>query len=176
MKRLVLAAVLAAALGVLGAAIADDAAETPYTVMEMQIVGQDFVGLVPEGIRMDSRSSGVVIEGLLAGATTQGVDYMLYRHDGVGVLDTRGFAVHPDGVTSSVTMKGFLGEPMPGMIEAMLDIDFEPPDVDIPLHGAAWFQTMAPQYAFLNHTVFGCTGTVNLVQGVARITCRSLAP
>lgn len=176
MKRLVLAAVLAAALGVLGAAIADDAAETPYTVMEMQIVGQDFVGLVPEGIRIDSYSSGVITEGLLAGATAQGVDYILYRHDGVGVLDIRGFAVHPDGVTSSVTMKGFLGEPMPGMIEAMLDIDFEPPDVDIPLHGAAWFQTMAPQYAFLNHTVFGCTGTVNLVQGVARITCRSLAP
>lgn len=176
MKRLVLAAVLAAALGVLGAAIADDAAETPYIVMEMQIVGQDFVGLVPEGIRIDSYSSGVITEGLLAGATAQGVDYILYRHDGVGVLDIRGFAVHPDGVTSSVTMKGFLGEPMPGMIEAMLDIDFEPPDVDIPLHGAAWFQTMAPQYAFLNHTVFGCTGTVNLVQGVARITCRSLAP
>ena len=26
-------------------------------------------------------------------------------------------------------MKGSLGEPMPGMIEAMLDPEFEPPDV-----------------------------------------------
>jgi hypothetical protein len=97
-------------------------------------------------------------------------------NSGVGVLNVRGFAVHPDGVTSSVTMKGFLGEPMPGMLDAMLDPEFRPPDVDIPVLGAAWFQTMAPQYAFLNHTVFGCTGTVNLVEGVARITCTSLAP
>ena len=176
MKRLVLAAVLAATICVAGTATADEAAETPYTVMELQIVGQDFVGLVPEGVRIDSRSNVVVTEGLLAGATAQGIDSMLIRHDGVAVHDVRGFAVHPDGVTSSMRMKGFSGEPMPGMIEAVLDPEFEPPDVDIPFHAAAWFQTMAPQYAFLNHTVFGCTGTVNMVQGVARVTCRSMAP
>ena len=176
MKKLLLAALMASVLAVSGMAIADDADARPYAVMEIQMVGQDFIGLVPEGIRFDGHSSGVITEGLLAGATTTGIDYLLYRHDGVGVLDIRGFAVHPDGVTSSMTMKGFLGEPMPGMLEAMLDPDFEPPDVDIPLHGAAWFQTMASQYAFLNHTVFGCTGIANFVEGVARITCRSLAP
>ena len=58
----------------------------------------------------------------------------------------------------------------------MLDPEFEPQDADVPMHGAAWFQTMAPQYAFLNHTVFGCTGTANFATGFVRITCRSLAP
>ena len=176
MKKLLFAAILTAIMGIAGTAVADDAAETPYFVMEMQLGQQDFVGLVPEGIRLDGHSTGVATEGLLAGATLTGIDYLLYRHDGVGVLYVRGFAVHPEGVTASMTMKGYLGEPMPGMIEAMLDPEFEPPDVDIPAHGAAWFQTMAPQYAFLNHTVFGCTGTVNIVQAVGRITCRSLAP
>ncbi len=176
MKKLLCAAILAAIMGIAGTAIADDAAATPYIVMESQLGVQDFIGLVPEGIRLDGHSSGVITEGLLAGATTTGIDYMVYRHDGVGVLHVRGFAVHPDGVTVAMTLEGFLGEPMPGMLEAMLDPEFQPPDVDIPAHGAAWFQTMAPQYAFLNHTVFGCTGTVNLVEGVARITCTSLAP
>lgn len=176
MKKLLFAAMMAALFAFNGIAMADDAIATPYMVMEVEMVGHDFIGLVPEGIRLHGHSSGVVTDGLLAGATTTGVDYMLYRHDGVGVLDVRGFAVHPDGVTVAMTMKGFMGEPMPGMLEAMLDPSFEPQDVDIPLHGAAWFETMAEQYAFLNHSVFGCTGTVNYVEGVARMTCRSLAP
>jgi len=159
-----------------GTAIADDAAAERYMVFEIQHVGQDFIGLVPEGIRLDGHHTGVVTEGLNVGATSRSTDYFLYRHDGVGVMYTRGFAVHPDGVTIAMTLKGFLGEPMPGLLEAMFDPAFEPPDVDVSLHGAAWFETMAPQYAFLNHTVFGCVGTVNLFQNVGRITCRSLAP
>ena len=66
-------------------AIADEASETPYVVMEVQLGDQDFIGLVPEGLRIDSHSTGVITDGLLAGATTTGVDYLLYRHDGVGV-------------------------------------------------------------------------------------------
>jgi len=92
------------------------------------------------------------------------------------VLNIRGLAVHPDGATVAMTLKGYLGEPTPGMLEMMLDPEFEPLDVDIPFHGAAWLETMAPQYAFVNHTVFGCAGTVNMVEGVVRYTCRSLAP
>lgn len=176
MKKLLCAAIVAATLGIAGTAIADDGAATPYAVMEVQMVGQDFIGVVPEGLRLDGHSTGAITEGLLAGATTTSVDYMLFRHDGVAVLDIRGFATHPDGVTSSMRLSGFLGEPMPGMFEAMLDPEFEPQDADVPMHGAAWFQTMAPQYAFLNHTVFGCTGTANFATGFVRITCRSLAP
>jgi hypothetical protein len=176
MKKLLLAALLATAVSIAITAMADETNERPYGILEGQIVGQDFIGLVPEGLRFDGHSSGVITEGLLAGATTSGVDYMLYRHDGVGVIDVRGFSVHPDGFSVSMTMKGFVGEPSPGSFEAMLDPAFEPPDVDIPLHGAAWFQTMAPEYAFLNHTVFGFSGTINMATGVLRVTYRSLAP
>ena len=176
MKKPLLVAIMVALVATLGTAIADDATAAPYMVFEIQHVGQDFIGLVPEGIRLDGHHTGVVTEGLNVGATSRSTDYFLYRHDGVGVMYTRGFAVHPDGVTIAMTLKGFLGEPMPGLLEAMFDPAFEPPDVDVSLHGAAWFETMAPQYAFLNHTVFGCVGTVNLFQNVGRITCRSLAP
>jgi len=175
MKRLLLAATMAV-LVVAGTAIADDAIETPYFMTESQLVGNDVIGLVPGGLRFDGHTSGVVIEGLLAGATTTGIDYLLMRHDGVGVIDARWFVVDPDGVTVAITVKGFLGEPSPGFIEAMLDPEFESPDIDIPLHGAAWLETMAPQYAFLNYTVFGFTGTINMVEGILRMTYRSLAP
>jgi hypothetical protein len=176
MKKLLLAALLATTVSIAITAMADKTNERPYFVLEGLSVGQDFVGVVPEGLRLDGHTSGVITEGLLAGSTTSGVDYMLYRHDGVGVIDVRGFSVHPDGITAAVTMKGFLGEPSPGLFEAMLDPTFEPPDVDIPLHGAAWFQTMAPEFAFLNHTVFGFSGTINMVTGILRVTYRSLAP
>lgn len=176
MKKPLLVAIMVALVATVGTAIADDATAQQYMVIEIQHVGQDFIGLVPEGIRLDGHHTGVVTEGLNAGATTRSIDYFLYRHDGVGVMHTRGFAVHPDGTTIAMTLKGYLGEPMSGLIEAMFDPAFEPPDVDVALHGAAWFETMAPQYAFLNHTVFGCVGTVNLFQNVGRISCRSLAP
>lgn len=176
MRRLLLATIMASLVATLGTAAADDVTATPFMVFEIQHVGQDFIGLVPEGIRLDGHHTGVITDGLGVGATTRSVDYFLYRHDGVGVMHTRGFGAFPDGATVSMTLTGFLGEPMQGLLEAMLDPAFEAPDVDIPLHGAAWFQSMAPQYAFLNYTVFGCVGTVNLVQSVGRITCRSLAP
>jgi hypothetical protein len=176
MKRLLLAALLTTVATIGITAAADETNEAPTFVLEGQIVGQDLIGLVPEGLRLNGHTSGVITEGILVGATTNAIDYMHYRHDGVGVIHVRGYSVHPDGFTVAVTMKGFLGEPSPGLLEAMLDPAFEPPDVDIPLHGAAWFETMAPAYAFLNHTVFGFSGTINMVTGALRVTYRSLAP
>jgi len=132
--------------------------------------------LVPEGLRGDGHTLGVITEGMLAGATMTGTDYIVYRHDGVGVIDARYFVSGEDGSTAAITLKGFLGEPSPGLLEALLDPEFEFPDMDIPLHGAAWLQTMAPQYAFANHTVFGFTGTINLAAGLLRLSFRSLAP
>ena len=175
MTKLLLTIILAVTSVMNGLAVADEATATAYLVLEGQMTGYDIIGLVPEGLRIDSYASYVVTEGIFVGATMSGTDFLLYRHDGVGVVDIRAFAVDPEGVAAAVTMKGFLGEPSPGMIEALLDPEFEMPNVDIPLHGAAWFQTMAPQYAFVNHTVFGCAGAINMLEGVLRITCRSLA-
>ena len=85
MKELLRAAIMAALVVIAGTAIADEASETPYVVMEVQLGDQDFIGLVPEGLRIDSRSTGVITDGLLAGATTTWVDYLLFRHDGAAV-------------------------------------------------------------------------------------------
>jgi len=176
MRKPLLVAVMVALIAAVGNAIADDATATPYMVLEFQQVDQEFVGLVPEGIRLNGHHAGVVTEGFTAGATTRSIDYFLYRHDGVGVMHTRGVAVHPDGTTIAMTLQGYLGEPMPGLLEAMFDPAFVPPDVAVPFHGAACFETMAPQYAFLNLTLFGCVGDVNLFQNAGHMTCRSLAP
>jgi len=176
MKTPLLATLAVAMAAIAGTVVAQDAAGTPYYVAEVQVVEQNLVGLVPGGLRLDGHTLGVITEGLLVGATTSGIDYLLIRPDGVGVIYVRGFVDHPDGATLAFTMRGFLGEPAPGMIEAMLDPEYVPPDVDIPLHGAAWLETMAPQYAFVNHTVFGFTGTINLAKAALRITFRSLAP
>jgi hypothetical protein len=40
------------------------------------------VGIVPEGIRLDSYYSGQVVEGLLSGTTLRGIDYLLLRSGG----------------------------------------------------------------------------------------------
>jgi hypothetical protein len=174
MKKLLLTAMLASMVAISGTVIADDAPTMATMVLEGQMTGTKPVGMVPDGIRIDGFTSGVFTEGILAGATADWVDYLLVRHDGVGVIDVRGYIVDPDGVPVSFTVRGFLGEPS-GLHEAMLDPDFELPDVDVPTHGAAWFESMAPQYAFLNYTVFGVTGFVNAFQGMMRLTFRPIA-
>jgi hypothetical protein len=176
MRKRSLSVLLTALIATVGAAIADDGPAVPYLVGEIQITAQNPVGLVPEGLRIDGHTSWVITEGIFTGTTGTSIDYLLIRPDGVGILDIRSYGVDPDGTPIAMTAKGFLGDPtlMPP-IDAWLDPGFEAPDVDIPLHGAAWFQTMAPQYAFVNHTVFGFSGTLNPATGRIRLLYRSLA-
>ena len=176
MKKLSLSVCLAAMIAITGATFADDAPTVPYLTAEIQSTGQNPVGLVPEGLRIDGHATFVITDGLFAGTTGTSIDYSLVRPDGVTILDARGYGVDPDGTPVAMTLKGFYGDPtlMPPL-EAWLDPDFEAPDADIPLHGAAWFQTMAPQHAFVNHTVFGFTGTINFATGRLHLTYRSLA-
>jgi len=175
MKKLLLNAALAAMVAIAGAVFSSEPIGPMHMTSEAQLTGQNRVGLVPEGLRIDSYSTGVFTDGLLAGATYDGIDYVLIRHDGVAVLYGRYYAVVPDGATVAFTLRGFMGEPTPGLLEAMLDPAYEPPDVDIPWHGAFWFETMAPQYAFLNHTIFAGTATLNLATGVLLGTLRPIA-
>ena len=175
MKRLLLISALAAMVAIFGSVLSSEPIGPMDMTVEGQMTEQKFIGLVPEGLRFDSFASGVVTDGLLAGTTFEGVDYALIRHDGVLVISARYFAVAPDGATVAMTLEGYLGEPMPGLLEAMLDPAYEQPDVDVPVHGAAWFETMAPQYAFLNHTVFAMTGTVNMAKGTIQSVYRPIS-
>jgi hypothetical protein len=176
MRKPLFTIVLAVLVAIAGSVMAEDERAEAYMVLEGQMNAHNLVGLVPEGIRLESYSSGEFTDGLLLGATGEWVDYLLIRHDGVRVIDVRGYADDPNGMPVVWSMKGFFGEPSPPplevRIEAMLDPEFEFPDVEFPIHGAAWFQTMAPEHAYLNHTVFGFTGTLNPYQGKMRITFR----
>ncbi len=179
MRRPPFTIVLAALVAIAGTALAQDERAEAYMILDGRIDSSVIVGLVPEGIRLDIELSGEFEEGVFAGATGTWTNYLLIRRDGVRVMDVRGYAEAPDGTRVVWTMKGFFGEPSPppleARIEAMLDPEFEYPDVDLRLHGAAWFQTMAPEYAFVNHTVFSFDGIVNPFQGTTRVTFRSLA-
>ena len=167
---------LVALLVIAGTAIADDVPVTTFYTSEAALVGVDFIGLVPGGLRLNSKFTGTVTDGLFAGSTTEGVDHVLIRPDFVMEMNAREIIAIPDGPPVAVTIMGFWvpTTEMPPL-EAMLDPDFAFADVEIPGHGAAWFETMAPQYAFLNHTVFSFTGTINIARGEVRVTYRSLA-
>ena len=175
MNKLLLSTLVSALVAIAGSAIAEDVGSVQTMVFEGQIHTTNVIGLVPEGLRLDGHVTGGFTDGPLAGATGEWIDYLLIRHDGVGVVYVRGYFADPDGVPVALTFRGFLGAPQPGLVEAMLDPEYEMPDEDMPVHGAAWLESMAPQYAFLNHTVFAATGTVNPGTGVIRAVYRPLA-
>jgi hypothetical protein len=176
MKKLLLSIGLAAVLAAGGTALADDAPPITHFTMEAQNTNVKLVGLMPEGLRFVSMWDFEFVDGWFAGTTGALVDHYYVRHDGVMVLDMRGYAMDPTGTPIIFTAQGYLGDPtmMPGL-EAYFDPDFEPPDFPLPLHGVAWFQSMAPEYAFVNHTIFGFRGTLDPVTNRVRAAFRSLA-
>ena len=172
MKKLLSAICLAATLALTATALADDAPTRPYISIEGSTVDQIVIGLVPTGLRIDEVYSATVTSGLFEGATGRSTNYALLRNDGVFVVDIRGAFFATDGVVVGVRIQGY-SQPLPLTPEAFLDPAFEPPDPDeanIRLHGLMWIETMAPQYAFLNHTVFDMHGTFNMATGEMQIT------
>jgi hypothetical protein len=134
------------------------------------------IGLVPEGLRLDAYYQGRMTEGPLTGDTVDGVDYLLLRRDGVGVIDVRQVFSGEGGRTVTTRVHGYLtpSGPMPPL-EAMADPGFAWPDAEIPMHGAVDLRTAAPELQELNATVYGFTGTVNVARGELRIRAQSLA-
>ena len=55
------------------------------------------IGLVPEGVRLDAHFEGTVTAGALEGMHVRGVDYLLLRADGVGVIDAYELDLVRDG-------------------------------------------------------------------------------
>jgi hypothetical protein len=134
------------------------------------------VGLVPEGLRLDVAFEAKVTEGPATGGTVTGIDYVVLRPDGVGVLDVRSLVRTPSGTTISGQARGYLTSPaaMPPLA-ALLAPDFEWPDVDFNLHGAITLRTMDPALAAVNHTMYGYTGTANVARNELKVRSRSLA-
>src|SRR5687768_13256005 len=89
------------------------------------------VGLVPEGVRLDVHFEGTVTEGSLGGTRVRGVDYLLLRADGVGVIDALETITADDGRAISAHARGYIVPP-PGVQmpppDVLLDPDFRWPD------------------------------------------------
>ncbi len=141
-----------------------------------QLTSMTPVGIVPEGLRMDVGFTGRLTDGDLAGATVTGVDYLLLRSDGIGVIDAREVATSEDGRTLALHAQGYIVPPFPvPELTTIAGPDFAWPDADIPLHGSAQIETADLRLAAANHTVYAFTGTVNLATGQLQIAAESIA-
>lgn len=143
---------------------------------EAEFTGLVPVGLVPTGARIDVAFTGTVTEGPLAGSRVEGIDYLLMRRDGTSVIDVREVFLRPDGAAAAVTAGGYVVPPveMPPL-EAILAPGFAWPDLDLPLHGWARVESMIPEVASANHTVYAFTGTANVGTGRLSIRATSIA-
>lgn len=128
------------------------------------------IGLVAEGLRIDVGFAGTLTAGPLAGAAIEGVDYLLIRPDGVGVIDAFERIAGPDGLSVSVHASGYVVPPLQlPDLPALLDPAFSWPDLGLPVHGSARMQSALGLPAGANRTVFAFTGSVNMARGTLQV-------
>lgn len=136
------------------------------------------VGLVPEGLLMANAFEGRVTEGLMKGARVWGVDHLLIRSDGVGVIDApktislgdrhlfehvRGYCVPP------------LGMPIPPL-EEMLSPDFAWPDAPFTVRGTSLFRAADPELARLRSAIARIDGRAWFSTGRLEVETRLVHP
>jgi Protein of unknown function (DUF3237) len=135
------------------------------------------IGAVPEGVRLDVHWSGTVVEGRFAGAGVQGVDYLLWRADGVGIINSYQVITTAVGQNVSVHAQGYITAPA-GMRMPTPDVvlrpDFHWPDVPLPAHGFALYRAGAPDLSWLNQTALAFSGSVNVGTGTLVIAMYTL--
>lgn len=134
------------------------------------------IGIVPEGLRMTVSFDGTITAGLLEGARVWGIDPLLMRSDGVGVIDAPKTLWNGQvGVYEHV--RGYCSLP-PGMamppLEAIVAPGFEWPDVLFPIHGFSMFRAAAPELAFLNSAIASIEGWASFKRGRLAIETRIL--
>jgi hypothetical protein len=137
------------------------------------------VGLVPEGIRLDAFFSGPIVEGALSGASLRGIDYLLLRSDGVGVLDAHEVVTTNTGVHISLHAQGYITPPPEIQLpppEVLLSSEFQWPDLPLPLHAFVLARTGARELAWMNSTALGAEGTVNMGTGQLVAEARVMHP
>jgi hypothetical protein len=55
-------------------------------------------------------------------------------------------------------------------------VQHPPPDIELPMHGAAFFEAANEEVSAATATVYGISGAVNLGVGTVHIAAKSLAP
>lgn len=142
-----------------------------------QLTRMSPVGITPDGLRIDIGFAGTISDGPLAGCALDGVDYLLIRPDGVGVVDAREIVSGPGGLATSIHAEGYIvaAFPMPEL-SVLADPSFSWPDADLQMHGSSRVQTADPALARANSTIYGWTGTVNIGRTSLEVQARSLTP
>ena len=136
------------------------------------------VGLIPEGVRLDPHFDGEATAGTLAGARVRGIDYLLLRGDGVGVIDANLTLEADGGRVVSAHAQGYIVPPEGVELpppDVLLSPDFMWPDVRLPIHGFALYQTGASELMHLNHTAASFQGYVNVGRGELVVEARELS-
>jgi hypothetical protein len=136
------------------------------------------IGLTPVGLRVDLDYTGTITDGPLTGATISGADFFLLRPDGIGQVNVRERITRGDRVVASLRFVGYVVPPIPmPELPTLLSPDFEWPDIDLPMHGAAFFDATSEDLPAATATVYGATtGAVNLAARTLRLAAASLAP
>lgn len=145
-------------------------------VFRAQLTRISPIGITPDGLRLDVGFAGTLTDGPLAGCAIEGVDYLLIRPDGIGVVDARELISSERAPATSVHAVGYIVPPfsMPELA-VLADPSFSWPDVELPMHGSSRVQTADPALEAANRTVYGWAGTVNVAQGTLEVHARSLA-
>ena len=134
------------------------------------------VGLTPAGLRLDVQFAGRITEGPLTGCTIEGIDYLLLRPDGVGVIDARELVSDGSRVIAAVRAEGYVVPPFPvPELSVLADPGFAWPDVELPLHGAHFWETSDERLPGAPGTVYGFSGWVNVATGALEVSAHSLA-
>jgi hypothetical protein len=134
------------------------------------------IGLTARGLRLDISLTGSVTEGRLTGCTVEIIDYTLIRPDGVALIDARDLISDGDRVIAALRAEGYIVPPFPmPELSVLADPNFQWPDVDLPLHGAHFWETSDEDLSAAAATVYGFTGSANLAAGVLKLSARSLA-
>jgi hypothetical protein len=146
--------------------------------LEAQLTEIIPIGLVPEGVRLDVHFNGRLTHGQLAGARLRGIDYLLLRTDGIGVVDARE-AVVADHGRIEVKAQGYLVPPEDIELpppNAILAPGFTWPDVELPVQEFALMRTGVAEWQDLNTTIAAIEGSVNPGTGQLVLEARAFKP
>jgi hypothetical protein len=107
-----------------------------------------------------------------------GTDFLLLRPDGIGQVSAQERITQGDRVVASLQFLGYAVPPIAlPELPAVLAPDFEWPDIELPTHGAAFFEAASDQLPAATATVCReSTGAVDLVSRTVRLAAKSLAP
>lgn len=121
------------------------------------------IGRAPGGVFVDVGFEGRVTEGPLTGASVKGVDRLLFRADGVGVMDVR--KVIALGERRLATRVGGYVTPPPHVTlpgpEDLLSAEIAWPEEPFAIRGFELIETDDPELDALNREVVAVTGSVD---------------